>query len=204
MKYIIFALAFALAFTPSVSADSHVKEPTLIESSESDLEAMTRKDAQLLELSALVEAVDVKNRLLTIKGPDGEVETVKVEPSVKRLAEMKKGDAIVLNFYRSIAFEVREPTEAEKASPGALLGAAGRAPKDEAPAAGTVLKAHGIATITKIDTEAKMVTLKGPEGRILKVDVRDPKAFTKIKIGDTVAVTYTEALAVGIEPAPKK
>ena len=34
--------------------------------------------------------------------------------------------------------------------------------------------------------------------------VPDPKQFQMIVVGDQIQVTYTEAVAVSVEPAPKK
>lgn len=47
------------------------------------------------------------------------------------------------------------------------------------------------------------VTLKGPQ---LTVDVKvtDPDQLRRIKKGDQVYATYTQALAMVVEPSPKK
>lgn len=201
MKYLafIFALSCLFACASKECTDPEVRQPMMVESSKVDMEKKTRKDARLIEISALVEEVDVEKRLLKVKGPEGDVETIRVSTEVKRLAEIKKGDTITLSYLQSVVYELREPTEEEKKSKGMLFGGAGRAPMDEAPAAGAFVTAHGIATIQKIDTETKMVTLKGAAGNVIKVESRSPEALKKLKVGDTVAITYTEALAVGVE-----
>ena len=60
-----------------------------------------------------------------------------------------------------------------------------------------------VATIEAINEAKGSVTLRGPEGRSVDVTARDPKNLKKVKVGDLVEITYTEALAVSIEPAPK-
>jgi len=47
------------------------------------------------------------------------------------------------------------------------------------------------------------ITLKGPRGKVVVLDVRNPEQFKVVKQGDQVEVTYTEALALSVEPAPK-
>ena len=59
-----------------------------------------------VEITAKVEKIDYKKRLITLKGPEGSVRTIKVDPRVKRLAEVKVGDEIVLRHTEAIALEV--------------------------------------------------------------------------------------------------
>jgi hypothetical protein len=49
-----------------------------------------------------------------------------------------------------------------------------------------------------------MVTLKGPEGKSVTVKAENPKNLAKVKVGDEVEVTYTEALAISVEEAKRK
>jgi hypothetical protein len=60
------------------------------------------------------------------------------------------------------------------------------------------------ATITAIDTKARTVTVKGPQGNLETVKVRDPKNLAGVKVGDLVELTYTQALAIALDkPAVK-
>jgi hypothetical protein len=62
-----------------------------------------------MEISAKVEKIDYKKRLITLKGPEGNTRTIKVDPRVKRLAEIKVGDDIVLRHTEAMAIEVVTP-----------------------------------------------------------------------------------------------
>jgi hypothetical protein len=62
-----------------------------------------------VEVTANVEKVDYQKRLITLKGPEGNVRTLKVDPRVKRLAEIKPGDDIVLRRTEAVAIEVTSP-----------------------------------------------------------------------------------------------
>jgi hypothetical protein len=62
-----------------------------------------------VEISAKVEKIDYKKRLVTLKGPEGNTRTIKVDPRVKRLAEIKVGDDIVLRQTEALAIEVITP-----------------------------------------------------------------------------------------------
>jgi hypothetical protein len=62
-----------------------------------------------VEFRGTVEAIDYAKRRVSVKGPEGKTRTVKVDPSVKRLNEVKKGDQVVLRYTEAIAFSVRRP-----------------------------------------------------------------------------------------------
>ena len=61
-----------------------------------------------VEFKGTVEAIDYAKRRVTLKGPEGKTRTIKVDPSVKRLDEVKKGDQIVVRHTEAIAFSVRK------------------------------------------------------------------------------------------------
>jgi hypothetical protein len=54
-------------------------------------------------------------------------------------------------------------------------------------------------TISAIDKEKSTVTLKGPKGRTVTLEVKDPSKFDVIKVGDPVVATYMEAVAFQIK-----
>jgi hypothetical protein len=62
-----------------------------------------------VEVTGTVEAVDVAKRTVTLKGPEGKTRTLKVDPSVKRLAEVKKGDQVVARHTEALALSVSAP-----------------------------------------------------------------------------------------------
>ena len=62
-----------------------------------------------MEVNANVEKIDYQKRLITLKGPEGNVRTLKVDPRVKRLNEIKVGDDIVLRRTEAVALDVTPP-----------------------------------------------------------------------------------------------
>lgn len=54
-------------------------------------------------------------------------------------------------------------------------------------------------TIAAIDKEKSTVTLKGPKGRTVTLEVRDPQKLEAIKVGDPVVASYMEAVAFQIK-----
>ena len=60
-------------------------------------------------LSATIEAIDKSTRMITLKGPQGNLATVYADSSVKRFDELKVGDAVKATYYESIAVNVHQP-----------------------------------------------------------------------------------------------
>ncbi len=165
---------------------------------------MGRKDAVLVTITASVEAIDPETREVTLKGPLGNSVTFTVDKRVKRLNEVKVGDLVQADYYVSVAAEVRAPTPEEQEHPLVVLDAAAKAPPGTSPAAGGLRRFKVVTTIEGLDRPTQTVTVKGPRGNYLTARVADPKRLTQVHIGDTIVVTYTEALAVSLEKAPKK
>lgn len=174
------------------------------QAAEKSIHNMAVEDEVLVSVTARVEALDVEKRELTLKGPLGNVETLRVDPAVKRLNEVKVGDDVTAKYYVSIAGELREPTAEEKRNPLMIVEGAARAPKSASPAAGGLRVIRVVATVEGLARPTRMVTLKGPRGNYMDVRARDVKRLEKLHLGDTIVVTFTEALAVSVESAKKQ
>lgn len=157
--------------------------------------------ANVVRVSALVEAIDAANRVLTLKGPRGNVFDLAAGPEVKNFDQIRVGDYLVVRYAQALTLElkkggggIRSRTEGERsavAEPG------------ERPAAGAARRVTVVADVTAVNKKQQTVTLRGPK-RTVELKVRDPAQFKLIKVGDQVEATYTEAAAISIEPAPKK
>ena len=61
------------------------------------------------------------------------------------------------------------------------------------------------ATVVAIDQATRMVTLQGEGGKLFEVQAGDAvKHLDQVKVGDVVAVTYTESLAFQVVPKGEK
>ena len=161
------------------------------------------EDEILVSMTANVQAIDLEKRELTLKDPLGKTSTVTVDKAVKRLNEVKPGDDVTAKYYVSVAAELREPTKEEKESPIMIAEGMAKAPKGTAPAAGGLRVIKVVATVEGLERPTRMVTLKGPRGNYLTVRARDVNRLEKLRLGDTIVVTFTEALAVAVEKAEK-
>jgi Cu/Ag efflux protein CusF len=146
-----------------------------------------------------VAAVDKDKQMVTLKGPKRTL-TLKVRDPQK-LEAIKVGDPVVATYYESVAFEVKK---AGTATPGATAKEAVATSKPgETPAGAVGQQITVTATITGIDKKAQTVTIKGPEGHTETVKARDPKNLDKIKVGDLVEITYTQALVISLDKPAK-
>ena len=156
----------------------------------------------VVEETAIVEAVDQSTRMVTLKGPKGNSVTFKAGDQVKNLAQVKVGDEVKFAYYESVAVRVLKAGEAFPAA--GESSAMSRAKPGDKPA-GVVAKEVTVgATITAIDKKAKTATLKGENGKSVTVTPLRPEKLDEVKVGDRLVITYTEAVAVKVEPAAKK
>jgi hypothetical protein len=160
-------------------------------------------DDVLVKATATVDSVNLEKRELTLKGSLGEISTVTVDKAVQRLDEIKPGDQVKVQYYLAVAAELREPTSEEKENPIMVVEGTAKAPKSASPAAGELNVLRVVATVEGLERPTRMLTLKGPRGNYLSVKARDVKKLEKLHLGDTIVVTFTEALAIGVEKADK-
>jgi hypothetical protein len=158
-----------------------------------------REESVLVTVTAAVEAIDHAKREVTLKGPLGNCVTFAVDSAVKRLDEVSVGDFVTADYYVSIAAELRKPTAAEAKEPFVFLDAAGKRPAGASPAAGGLRRFKVVTTIEGLDRPTQTITVKGPLGNLVTARVADPSNFPKLRIGETIVVTYTEALAISLE-----
>lgn len=78
---------------------------------------------------------------------------------------------------------------------GDKAGASGQ----QMPAKGAVDAVRVRGTISAIDKEQGTVTLKGPKGRTLTLEVRDKQKLEAVKVGDPVVASYMEAVVVQVK-----
>jgi hypothetical protein len=155
----------------------------------------------LVTVTAKVEAVDQAKREVKLKGPLGNVVTFVVDERVRRLGEVKVGDEVTADYYVSLAGELRAPTEEEKKTPLTILNGGARAPKGTTPAGGVLRAFKVVATVVGLDLSTQSVTLEGPLGNSGTIRAENVERLKQLRLGDTIVVTYTEALAISLQKA---
>ena len=147
--------------------------------------------------TATVEAIDLDNRVVTLRDADGNVFDLAVGSEVKNLPQVKVGDKVTATYYEAISAKVYKSGEAPESS--SASESLTRAKLGEKPAGEVRTSVTAKATVTAIDTKTNEVTLKGMDGKSVKVLVEDPENLKGVEVGDEVLITYEQALAVSVD-----
>jgi hypothetical protein len=159
--------------------------------------------ASRLRTSVLtVEALDLSNRWITLRGPAGGSLTMQVDERVKNLSEVNVGDTVSVAYYESWALTLDGSGNPASASASSTVRTA---TPGEMPAVFAARRTTIRATVTAVDAGKPSVTFRGPEGRIQEVSVaQDPRILAQLKVGETYNVSYTEHLAMVVEKTAKR
>lgn len=160
------------------------------------------KKERTVTATATVQAIDLDKRVVTLKGAEGNVFDVTVGKEARNLTQVKVGDEVTVKYYEALSAKVYKKGEAPKVE-GATEGLA-RTKPGEKPGGIAGRQMTVTATVEAIDMKKPTVTLKGSEGKLLTVKVKDRKNLENVKVGDEVVLTYTEALAISVEKAKKQ
>jgi hypothetical protein len=153
---------------------------------------------ELVTGSAKVEALDVATRRIVLQRPDGSILRFRVGDEVRNLAQVKVGDEVRVAYYESLGWEVKKPGAA---TPGAeLSGSVDRARPGERPAGKVERELKLTATIASFNKNERTVTLRSPSGEMTTIKVKHPEHLQQIAVGDLIEVTYTEGVAVAVNP----
>lgn len=157
---------------------------------------------QTRTLTATVDAIDYKTRMVTLVQKDGGSLTFKVADRFPNLDKVQKGDIVKATYYESAVILVRKPDGQPTTETTEAVQVAQRGHKPES----TVVRAvTSVATVTDIDYKKRMVTLKRSDGTSKTIHVGpDVKRLNDVKKGDQVVVEITEALAVSVQKATTK
>ena len=196
MRRYVFVLTAALviAASPAGAQQPGMSGGTVVES-----EAGKAAMVSAVEVSARVVAIDRKTRTVALQGPEGNVWDVVAGDEVRNFKQIKVGDMVVARYVRALSLELKHTKGGSRGVTETDVAA--RAKPGERPGGGVARQVTAIADVVAVDPKKSTITLKGPRGNTVELHVRNPDHFKVVKAGDEVEVTYTEALALSVEPA---
>ena len=157
------------------------------------------------EVTATVESIDVATRMLTLRNAEGESFTFQAAPEIRNLPQVKVGDKVVARYYEALAAQLRRRGDGTGETEAPVVEAAvGRAALGEKPAAAIGTQTTQTVRVTAIDKKNHVVNFYGSDGLARSLPVRTPQGqefVSKLKVGDEVELTYTEAIALSVETA---
>jgi hypothetical protein len=152
-------------------------------------------EGELVVISAKVKAIDKKKRVVTLQFPDGKVAKVKCGPEVRNFAQIRVGDEVKTSLLETVELFVTGNAEpaAERVTE------IGRAPLGSKPGFAAVDAVEVKATVVAIDYQTRKVTLKGPDGKVIKVTAGpEVKRLNEVKVGDSVVARLTRAVSIEV------
>ena len=160
--------------------------------------------AEAVVLTATVDSVDVKKRIVVLKDANGNLAQMNVSKQVNDLDKVKKGDLFVVEHAQAIAVGlVAAPKDAKPGVSGVrsvvIAGKGSAKPFEE-----TTDTVYATVKITTIDAKTRVVTFTLPSGEKQKVKVdQSVLGLEKFKAGDDVLVEFVDDTAIGFV-TPKK
>jgi hypothetical protein len=199
IKFASISLAIAALFAVSFSALAQTKtadqsaKPMVIDA------AVVDNRYQLYEGSVV--KIDKKTRTITFKNQEGETKFV-AGPEITNFDQIKKGDRVNVNYELAVAIELIK-TKSDGVRSKVETNTVTQSKANEKPSETITNKTTIIADIVSVDRDKKLVSVKGPSGKITTVTVKNPALLADVNVGEQVKVIYFDAMAASIT-TPKK
>ena len=145
--------------------------------------------------------VDKKTRTITFKNQEGESKFV-AGPEITNFDQIKKGDRVNVTYELAVAIELIK-TKSDGVRSKVETNTVTKSKINEKPSETITNKTTIIADIVAVDRDKKLVSVKGPSGKITTVSVKNPALLADVNVGEQVKVTYSDAMAASIT-TPKK
>ncbi len=162
--------------------------------------AVTDNVFQLYEGTVI--KVDKKTRSIFFKNNEGESKFV-AGPEIKNFDQIKKGDRLSVTYELAVAIElIRTKSDGIRSkveTSSELASKPGEKPTRTITNTTTI-----IADIVDVDRAKKLVSVKGPSGKVTVVTVKNPQLLADVNVGEQVKVIYFDAMAASITSPKKK
>ena len=159
-------------------------------------------DSETTTMTATVRAVDLKNRLVTLKQKGGQPFTIHVGEEARNLPQVRVGDRVVVKYTEAMAVRINRDTTGGIAARKETVSGS-RAALGQKPAGSMRNTVETIANVLAIDRKTRKVTFQGPY-KALTVKAPADVNISRLDIGDQVKLTYIEELALSVEPASSR
>lgn len=161
--------------------------------------ALTDNRYQLYEGEVL--KTDPKTRTITFKNKEGESKFV-AGPEITNFAQIKVGDRVNVTYETAVAIELIK-TKSTGIRSKVETSTVTNSKPNEKPSELIANTTTIIADIVGVDRDKKLVSVKGPSGKVTTVTVKNPALLADVAVGEQVKVVYFDAMAASIT-APKK
>lgn len=194
MKAKLACLSLAAFIALPYTLTSHAQtKPTIIDAAAID-------NSYLLYEGEVVK-IDKKTRTITFKNKEGESKFV-AGPEIKNFDQIKKGDRLSVSYELAVAIELIK-TKSDGVRSKVETNTVTSSKANEKPSETIANKTTITADIVEVNRDKKLVSVKGPSGKVTTVTVKNPALLADVNVGEQVKVIYYDAMAASIT-APKK
>ena len=157
--------------------------------------------SQTVKVTAVVEAIDLETRVVTLRRPQGDTVTFTASDEARNLDQVFVGDIVNAEYEEILSIRVvaNDGTEPEKLE----LAGMERTAKGEMPGVAAFNAQSVTATVEEINLEANTFKLKGPDGSVNEYVARNPDNLRRAEVGDLVIITTSQAVALSVEVGPE-
>jgi hypothetical protein len=154
---------------------------------------------QTLRTTATVVGLDNATRQITLKQPSGKVVTLDAGDEVRNFDQLRLGDVVNIEYTQALSLELKK-TPAGNRPRVEQKSTLNRALEGAKPGGTAGNQVRVLADVVAVHPKDQLITLRGPEGHIVNLKVQDPEQLKHVKKGDHVQATYTESLAISVQP----
>ncbi|MAT91078.1 MAG: hypothetical protein CME59_00605 [Halioglobus sp.] len=155
--------------------------------------------AMAMQMEAVVTAVDLETRQVSLQGPGGEIVTVNAREQVVKLEDVHVGDVLVATYMAALEGELREPTAEELAEPWVVLEDGVVSGEGEDPGIGAARMIRAVCTIEGMNRVLGTVTVEDTRGNLHLITDVEPEKMEGVTLGQTLVIVYAEAVALSLE-----
>ena len=155
---------------------------------------------ELAQITATIQRLIPGRKLLRIKGDQGRsmLITAAIDPAE---AGLKVGDRVTIEMLQGLVVDLRRSQQTQLT----LQREDRRLGRDfgPVPAGSRVAMATGTAEVVRLSRTDHKLTLRGPLGKIHKLDIRpelESEVFAGLRVGDMVDFRLINPIAIRIEP----
>lgn len=144
---------------------------------------------------ATVVSIDLKTRMVKLQTLEGKPFTVHVGKEAVNLPKVKAGDKVEITYTQVLEVRMAEPGEKRDEVRTVIAGAEPGAQ----PRGFGITESNITATILAIDKANEAAELAFADGTRAIVKVQNPANLDKVKVGDTIAIKYLEAMEIKVK-----
>ncbi|HEY5763190.1 MAG TPA: hypothetical protein VIS73_08275 [Rhodocyclaceae bacterium] len=147
---------------------------------------------------AIVESVNKETREIKVLDANGKIHKFVAGEMVANFDQIEPRDRIVTEYLESVAVFVVPEGTPEMGD----MGLVEVAPLGEKPGMAMADTYMIAARVDAVDTDTRIVTLRGKDGFQTAIRVADDIELANLKVGDEVRMRVTEAVAISVVEAP--